>query len=375
MGLNDRQVEVLRWIAEGTPKRDWPDWTHRTTAKALQARGLVRVRGHGSAWTATVTERGKRVLAGEEDAPVRGVRRRSRDRGKATHPGPSRDEAEPPESVRVDPSDLISDLVGASDHVLRVADPDEATRAGYRRALAVIPVDLVPTGKRVTHTGRDRGDLVIRLIDIPEPVTPDLLVAVPSSFDPGNPLVAWLIDHPEHLKVADTSRPRALAIIQGVAESLTEQGHVVLPPNPSTDRECARPTSRAVHRHDERAATAQPDPWTFEVSVGAQVLAVALYEEEETVRTVPAEEAAKLRYEWQRATTVETSQFSGRLAIRIREHTPKQGWADRKRWTLESRLPRFVRAVEEVAQARAEARQRAEDAKRQRRQEWEDALP
>src|SRR5262245_15275617 len=101
MGLNDRQVEVLRWIAEGTPRRDWPDWTHRTTAKALQARGLVRVRGHGSAWTATVTERGQRVLAGEEDVPVRGVRRRSQGRGKATHPVPSRDQTEPAAPVRV----------------------------------------------------------------------------------------------------------------------------------------------------------------------------------------------------------------------------------------------------------------------------------
>lgn len=61
--------------------------------------------------------------------------------------------------------------------------------------------------------------------------------------------------------------------------------------------------------------------------------------------------------------------------MRIREHTPNRGWADRKRWTLESRLPRFVRTIEEVAQARAEAGQRAEEAKRRRRQEWEEALP
>lgn len=374
MWLNDRQVQVLQWIAEGTPKRDWPDSTHRTTAKALQARGLVKVRGHGSAWTATVTERGKRVLAGEEVAPVRGARRRPQDRLKATHPVVLRGEAELPASVHVDPGDLVSDLVAAPDCRLRVPDPDDATRAGYRRALASIPRDLVPTGKRVTHTGRDRGDLVIRLIVIPDPVTPDPFVTVHSTFDPSNPLVAWLNDHPEHLQVADTSRPRALAIIQGVATALEGRGHVVGPPRPSPDRERAQPGRRTVPR-SERAAMARPDPSTFEVIVGEQVLAVDLYEEEQRVRTVPAAEAAKLKYEWQRVTSVETSQFSGRLALRIREHTPNQGWADRKRWTLESRLPRFVRTIEEVAQARAEAGRRAEETKRQRRQEWEDALP
>ena len=57
----------------------------------------------------------------------------------------------------------------------------------------------------------------------------------------------------------------------------------------------------------------RPDPCTREV-IGDQVLGVDLYVEER-VRTVPAEEAVKRKYEWQHATPVETWQFNGRLSL------------------------------------------------------------
>lgn len=41
--LNERRHTVLDWIAAGCPQREWPDYTYRATAKALQARGLVKV--------------------------------------------------------------------------------------------------------------------------------------------------------------------------------------------------------------------------------------------------------------------------------------------------------------------------------------------
>jgi hypothetical protein len=53
--LTQRQANILGWIGEGCPERDWPNYTHRTTAKVLQAQGLVKVKGHGPGWRATVT--------------------------------------------------------------------------------------------------------------------------------------------------------------------------------------------------------------------------------------------------------------------------------------------------------------------------------
>lgn len=183
MGLNERQGDILRWIGEGTPERERPDWSHRTTAKALQSRGLVKVRGYGPTWTATVTDRGRRVLSGEVEVPARGARTATRKNKTTSKSERNATPAGPAQREVLDPEDLVADLLIAADHRLHVPDPDDATRAAYRRALAGIPADLVQTGKRVTYTGRNRGDLIISPVDVPNPLPPDPAVVVPSQSD------------------------------------------------------------------------------------------------------------------------------------------------------------------------------------------------
>lgn len=58
--VNARQLEVLRWVAEGCPDGRWPDgdFTYKTTAGALKGRGLVAIKGHARSWQATITEAG-----------------------------------------------------------------------------------------------------------------------------------------------------------------------------------------------------------------------------------------------------------------------------------------------------------------------------
>ena len=99
-----------------------------------------------------------------------------------------------------------------------------------------------------------------------------------------------------------------------------------------------------------------------------------MFEKTDKVPTIPTEEVAKLTYDWQRATPVESWEFNGRLALSIRGHPGNHGWGDRQRWTLESRLPRFVVAVEQVAQARADTQTRAAQARRHRREDWHAAV-
>ncbi|MCW2938705.1 MAG: hypothetical protein JWN00_1690 [Actinomycetia bacterium] len=60
--LTDRQVEILRWIADGCLERSWPDETHKNTARALQGRGLAEVSRKRKVWTATITEAGRYYL-------------------------------------------------------------------------------------------------------------------------------------------------------------------------------------------------------------------------------------------------------------------------------------------------------------------------
>jgi hypothetical protein len=60
--LTSRQIEVLQWIAEGCPNRDWPNESHKITAWALDNRGLVEVQRKRQIWTATATHAGHYYL-------------------------------------------------------------------------------------------------------------------------------------------------------------------------------------------------------------------------------------------------------------------------------------------------------------------------
>ncbi len=59
--LNPRQVEVLRWIADGCPDGLMADFTYKTTSYALRNRHLVTVSKKGG-WQAAITESGRFYL-------------------------------------------------------------------------------------------------------------------------------------------------------------------------------------------------------------------------------------------------------------------------------------------------------------------------
>ncbi|CAB0931840.1 hypothetical protein FRC0470_00570 [Corynebacterium diphtheriae] len=64
--LNERQKEVLHWVNDGCPADSVPQGNYKISARTLEGHGLVKIKGHGQTWKATVTARGKRVLAGTE---------------------------------------------------------------------------------------------------------------------------------------------------------------------------------------------------------------------------------------------------------------------------------------------------------------------
>lgn len=92
--LTERQIGVLRWIADGCPERSWPDETHKHTARALQSRGLAEVGRIRKIWTATITEAGRYYLAHGAYEPRRVfeadrfVGKRPSGRTRQTNPGP-----------------------------------------------------------------------------------------------------------------------------------------------------------------------------------------------------------------------------------------------------------------------------------------------
>lgn len=60
--LTEQQVEILRWIAEGSPSGVMEGGSYRISAAALRRKGLVTISGRAAGWSARVTERGRAYL-------------------------------------------------------------------------------------------------------------------------------------------------------------------------------------------------------------------------------------------------------------------------------------------------------------------------
>lgn len=60
--LNAKQLDVLRWIADGCPDGVMSDGTHKLTARALHSRRLVTITKRKGSWSATMTSTGHYYL-------------------------------------------------------------------------------------------------------------------------------------------------------------------------------------------------------------------------------------------------------------------------------------------------------------------------
>lgn len=163
--INDRQLEVLRWIADGCPTGKWPedDNVHKISAAALKSRGLATVTGHGRTWTASVTYAGAHYLEHgsypPSDEPPVAVAAARRSRHTTS---PKLDLSEGASDTLAEAAALIKQL--QEQGPLTVADPEESVRARYRRVLHACRVHyLVPEGQELRFTGRSSGDIVIML--------------------------------------------------------------------------------------------------------------------------------------------------------------------------------------------------------------------
>lgn len=157
--LNDRQLDVLKWITGGCLAGSWPegDYSYKTSAAALKARGLVTITGHAKTWSASTTEAGTYYLEhGTYPPNSSGVQASS-----VGAAGLRTDDSDPAALKRA--RAMVERL--HKEGTITVADPDEKTRASYRRALhACRSHHLVPGGHELRFTGRDTGDIVIKLV-------------------------------------------------------------------------------------------------------------------------------------------------------------------------------------------------------------------
>lgn len=253
--------------------------------------------------------------------------------------------------VPVTPQSLLADLA-SDDGVLVLADPSSTVRAAYRSAISrAITEGHVPQGCGLRHTGRDRGDLVIRLVrlaDEPGHAEPLASIPLPGDLQHCHEAVAALRDTPRLLLVSDQARERALRIAQAIAG------------------ECGR-------RGYEFGLRGDGEP-SFQVNIGAEEFGFTLVEESEDIEVADPEKLAAAKYAWQRVPSVIRQVPSGRLVLRMGAAHGSVSWADRQRWALEQKLPAMFKLVAERALEQARRRQRKEQERQRRRRAWEEAI-
>lgn len=339
--LSSRQLQVLRWISEGCPDGVWSNFSYKTTAYALAARGLVVVRRSRRQWTATITQAGSFYLA-------HGHYRSGPEHGAANAAVSPRD---PDDAIVSLAEQLVAELASENGIVV-VRAPSQTQCARYRRAIhRLIVRGQVPDGFVLRHTGRDAGDLTIRLIRAEadeHPPEPPPQVTVPEDMDEVSPEVKAFAEA-GRLAVTPQVIDRALRILQAIANECAARGWS-LELQPSDDR-------------------------TLCISTGERALDLTLTEEMVDQEVPDDDQMKSAKYDWQRIPLTVAKVGSGRLTLQLEEPYARRSWSDRRRWTLDDKLGAAFNEMDRRVEEAAKQRRRREDDLSRRQLEWDAAVP
>lgn len=165
MVLTDRQQALLQRIADGDDLSGPEAVGERTSARALASRRLVKVSTKNGRWSAKITADGKHFLL-HGRRPGQGIQAPSTSAAKKAAIAKTTKPVTTAAAALDKARELIAQLEAAPDRVVWVSTPDPETRAAYRRAVhAAKQHKLVPEGFSLQHSGRDHGDIAMRLSD------------------------------------------------------------------------------------------------------------------------------------------------------------------------------------------------------------------
>ena len=362
--LTPDQLNLLRRIAEGTDPLTTADSRLAVSVYALRSRRLVSTTSTRHYWSASLTDEG-RALLGRVD----GTHQVDAVAASADRPDPR-----PVSAVIPSGHDLVGALQ-AGDGVLRVANPNPAMRAGWRRAIHASRDVAASIGQRIQHSGRDGGDLVIRLVPlaaeterpavatirVPRRLPRQLHPIVAATRDAARPGPDGWVDTMRrpgviHLRVTRQNLNRALRIGHAILREATGRGHRVEVTGGS--RGCSAGAC---------------------VAIGGQRFELTLAEQTRRVPHVPTaeEETRAQRYEWTHVPKWD-SVATGRLVLRHGHSSDGKLAADGARWQLEDRLGQVLDRLEQRAgelDLQAERRAAAERERLEReRRDWEEAM-
>jgi hypothetical protein len=255
----------------------------------------------------------------------------------------------------VTPAELIDQLDSAGGEIY-IADPSERVRAQYRQAIhGAKEQGLVPEGLQLWHTGRDRGDMVIRLLKRhtrPPRVVPPVRA----------PETARVPVIEKRVKEKGVKRPTidlkpALATL-AVSKGLLPRCRTIL----------QQLTDEALSRGYEVLAGVEKS--SFVIVANGEHLPFRLFEEQDTAPAPPPTKAELRRYMWRLPpTTIKVP--TGRLALRLDHHYRTKTLADRTRWRLEDRLTEVIDHVDSLARAEIERQREAHEKGLRDLEAWE----
>ncbi|MBP2322654.1 hypothetical protein JOF56_003039 [Kibdelosporangium banguiense] len=351
--LNDRQLAVLQRVAGGDDLHD-SDSPTRQSADALRDRGLLDINRRGG-WQATLTDAGAFYIehghhpdrpTNTDVAPSTSVSNRT---PRGTRPRQT--------ELEITAQQLI-DRLQENAGVVTVVDPEAPTRAAWRRAIHAAKEDgLLPRGHHLRHRGRDTGDLRIELVKGEHPDArhwaPRLRVDVPNAIGQVHPLVAKLQRRPGRIFVTEASLNRALRILNTLLTEWERRGN---------------------------SAELEDDAHGITMICGESRYGTQISEQREVVEQYPTSEELEQKkvYAWQRVQPTEREVGTGYLVLELKHEWKYSGrrrrWADRARWTLESKLTDVLAELEARAQLDEERRIAKLEEEARRQQDCEAAM-
>lgn len=334
-------VEVLRWVEDGCPiGGDEEGYERRITARALERRGLIAIKGHRASWSASITKAGLVWLA--------------------ARPGVPPTDAEVDELIcRVQAGDgrLVlpdgRDVEMAHEQLVKMSEHSANRPRGWRLEM------------RATAPWAVRRKEII-LVRHFEDLVDEVPVPVPSRVPRYHPTVkAFLADRDRQL-VSKEHLARAARVLQAIVDEAPRRGLRLLSKAQATIGADAY-TSRAISRGH--------------LVLGSSAGTYAIRIQEVPARNDKTVEPRRWGERRTRPTWLDarTWEFVGSGVLELVVEGPGMGYSgdrhrDAKTISVEAKLPRVFRAIEIhrlYAELREQERQR-EAADRPRR--WEAAM-
>jgi hypothetical protein len=253
-------------------------------------------------------------------------------------------------------SDELIDQLNSADGEIYIADPSERVRSQYRRAIYDAKErGLVPEGLQLWHTGRDRGDMVIRLLKRhtrPPRVVPPVRAPETARV----PVVEKGVKEKRVKRPTIDLKP-ALALL-AVSKGLLPRCRTIL----------RRLTDEALRREYEVLAGVEKS--SLVIVANGEHLPFRLFEEQDTAPAPPPTKAELRLYTWRLPpSTIKIP--TGRLALRLDHNYRNRTWADRTRWQLEDRLTDVIDHVDSLARAEIERQREAHENGLRNLEAWE----